>query len=235
MATGTTGRGIAMEAIRIFGLPDTISLRAHVAGKGWLSYVGAGKTVGTTGQSRRLEAIQFKDVSPYTIMGRAHIQNKGWTKIIDLSESTVLGTTGKALQMEAIQLSIALPLDMIESLVCDASEVQVLRAVIGRSESSTAKSHREYLKKAVLCMASLGGAGAACAYTMGFGCAVAGVPAVIACAEAVTAGVKFLTNESSDAERERAERENLRRDIDAIPISGPGDGTTDLPSHGNIA
>ena len=36
-----------------------LSVQAHVQGKGWLAAVGQGVTAGTTGQSRRLEALKL--------------------------------------------------------------------------------------------------------------------------------------------------------------------------------
>lgn len=235
MATGTTGRGIAMEAIRIFGLPNAISYRAHVAGIGWLPHVHSGETAGTIGQSRQMEAIQFQNVSPYSLMGRAHIQNIGWTSIINVSNGEILGTTGKSLRMEAIQLSIALPLNMLSEAVAPTSEISILRSAISRSESSQPKRHEEYLDKSVECMLSVGMAGATCAATVGFGCSIAGAYAAWACSKAVVAGSEFLKNEVIEAERERVERENLRRDIEAGRRIDPGDGATDLPKHDHIA
>ena len=63
---GTVGKGLRLEAIRIRVIkkPDslrgkTVHAQAHVQGIGWVGAVGEGQVCGTTGQSRRLEAVRI--------------------------------------------------------------------------------------------------------------------------------------------------------------------------------
>lgn len=86
--------------------------RAYVERKGWMSWrknVVPGKilTLGTTGKSRRLEAICIKvQVEGRTggITYQTHVQNKGWTK--EKSNGKVSGSKGKSLRMEAMRCKL---------------------------------------------------------------------------------------------------------------------------------
>ena len=64
VATGTTGQGRRLEAIRIsLGNGGGIQYCAHVEKKGWLGWAKNGETAGSTGQGLRIEAIQIKLVA----------------------------------------------------------------------------------------------------------------------------------------------------------------------------
>lgn len=77
--------------------------RAHVAGKGWLPWTSYGAAIGTTGEGRQLEAIEFGGIpSPICRVGTAHIEGYGW---YDQGCSRVLGTVGLGRRMEAIKLA----------------------------------------------------------------------------------------------------------------------------------
>lgn len=110
IATGTVGHSLQIEAIIVYNLPTGFQYRAHVAERGWLDWVNSGEIAGTIGQSRQLEALQFRDPLGLAanitsvVMGRAHIRYKGWQDIGSAMEPNFLGTTGQALRMEAIQL-----------------------------------------------------------------------------------------------------------------------------------
>ena len=75
---------------------------------GWQNAVVDGATAGTTGQSKRLEAIkinlQNQDYSG-GIQYRTHIQNIGWENSWK-SNGTVSGTSGRSLRLEAIQIKL---------------------------------------------------------------------------------------------------------------------------------
>lgn len=85
-----------------------ISYSAHVQNIGWQNAVVDGATAGTTGQSKRLEAIkinlQNQDYSG-GIQYRTHIQNIGWENSWK-SNGTVSGTSGRSLRLEAIQIKL---------------------------------------------------------------------------------------------------------------------------------
>ncbi|MFD4997400.1 hypothetical protein [Streptomyces buecherae] len=55
---GTTGRGLAIEAVELKVGTDTVSANAHLSGIGWQGWVTSSYIqVGTTGQARSMEAI----------------------------------------------------------------------------------------------------------------------------------------------------------------------------------
>lgn len=82
---------------------EGISFQGHVAGYGWQQPVGDGGVVGTTGESRALEAlvINFNGGIRYC----AHVQNIGWQDWVYSGE--VAGTVGEGLQMEAIRIQLS--------------------------------------------------------------------------------------------------------------------------------
>lgn len=86
-----------------------INYRVHVEDYGWEeSWLSNGTTSGTTGESKRLEAIQINlDNSNYTgnIQYKAHIQDIGWERDW-ISNGEISGTTGKSKRLEAIQIRL---------------------------------------------------------------------------------------------------------------------------------
>ncbi len=69
--SGTVGQGRRMEAVSINVFPQTVTIgaqsfqlrvfyRSHLQGFGWAGWVGNGAVSGTTGQNRRLEALQVR-------------------------------------------------------------------------------------------------------------------------------------------------------------------------------
>lgn len=82
----------------------TVSYNTHIQDYGWLSTVSNGQLSGSTGQSKRLEAIQIKvsGVEGLGIKYKTHIQNIGWQDY--KTDNQVSGTTGRSLRLEAIQI-----------------------------------------------------------------------------------------------------------------------------------
>ena len=72
-----------------------IGTSAHVQDIGWKSY---SQTIGTVGQSKRLEAF----VVPDGLEGEGHIQDLGWTARRKSGE--IIGTAGSSKRLEAIKL-----------------------------------------------------------------------------------------------------------------------------------
>ncbi len=116
---GTTGRKLALEAVKInladLDMPEGakkleggIEYRAHVRNIGWQKYVSNGAIAGTTGKSLQMEAIQIKLTGElaekYNVEYRAHVKDIGWQKYV--SNGTIAGTTGKSLRMEAVQIRL---------------------------------------------------------------------------------------------------------------------------------
>ena len=90
----------------------TLAIQAHVQDDGWQTWKHAGETIGTTGQSKRLEAVRIKleypqntpDENKYTgnIEYRVHVQDIGWMGW--QSAGATAGTTGQRKRIEAIQV-----------------------------------------------------------------------------------------------------------------------------------
>ena len=97
-APGSTDRPFVTEAM--------VSYRTHVQDIGWQEYVSDGEMSGTSGQSKRLEAINIKLSSSINggIQYRTHIQDIGWQ---DWKENDQMsGTAGQSKRLEAIQINL---------------------------------------------------------------------------------------------------------------------------------
>lgn len=83
-----------------------ITMQAHVGSIGWMSPVPNGAVAGTTGQSRRLEALRITLSEELAAMGdiqaEAHVQSIGWMPAV--SGGAVIGTTGQSKRIEAIRI-----------------------------------------------------------------------------------------------------------------------------------
>lgn len=87
-------------------VPD-VSYKSHISGIGWEpTFTSNGSISGTTGQSRRLEALRVSlpNSEDLGIEYRSHVQNEGWQDWV--SNGAVSGTTGKGLQIEAVELKL---------------------------------------------------------------------------------------------------------------------------------
>ena len=119
---GTVGTALQAEAIEIRlvkkGSSDapasdkpavvskpTLTSRAHVSNKGWLSSTTDG-TVGTTGQALSLEALKLSVDSSLDggIAYSAHVQDIGWQS--EVSDGSLAGTTGKGKRIEAVKIRL---------------------------------------------------------------------------------------------------------------------------------
>lgn len=90
-----------------------IGVKAHVQDIGWMPLVWDG-VAGTTGKSKRLEAIQIQTCDGTVIEKvQVHIQDLGWIKPYKYpSANTIMGTTGKSLRMEAVKIKTSKPCKM---------------------------------------------------------------------------------------------------------------------------
>lgn len=88
--------------------PLHVAYCAHVRNIGWLDYVRDGQTAGTTGESRRLEAVRIRlegcRLSGTGIKYRVHVKEKGWLPYVHDDE--IAGTTGESRRAEAIQIQL---------------------------------------------------------------------------------------------------------------------------------
>lgn len=85
----------------------TISFQymAHIAFDGWTAWTNLGSDAGLTGQSKRLEALQFS-CSTYlpTFRARAYVQQIGWMPWVGLGD--LVGTVGQSKRAEAFQVDV---------------------------------------------------------------------------------------------------------------------------------
>ncbi len=121
-SAGTEGMSLRLEAIQVKLVPKggaapgstagafrkpaaTVSYQAHVQDIGWQGWSTTG---GTTGQSKRVDAMQIRltgeMASHYDVYYRVHAQNIGWMGWAKNGEQA--GTAGYAYRLEAIQVKL---------------------------------------------------------------------------------------------------------------------------------
>ena len=80
----------------------------HVQDYGWLPFVKDNQLGGTTGQSKRAEAIKIRltgeIANKYDVYYQVHVQDYGWLPYVKNGE--IAGTTGKSKRMEAIKIKL---------------------------------------------------------------------------------------------------------------------------------
>jgi hypothetical protein len=85
-----------------------IVYRTHCQTYGWLDWVPNGQLSGTSGQAKRLEAIEIKltgDISNYyDVYYRVHCQTYGWLDWVKNGE--MAGTMGQSKRLEAIEIKL---------------------------------------------------------------------------------------------------------------------------------
>ena len=83
----------------------TISYRTHVQDYGWQEWKSDGEMSGTTGESKRLEAIQIElDGITGGVRYKTHVQSYGWQEW--KYSGMVSGTSGESKRLEAIQIEL---------------------------------------------------------------------------------------------------------------------------------
>ena len=82
--------------------------RTRIESYGWIKEVSDGSPSGTTGESKRLEAIRIRVDSSITgnIEYRTHIQNQGWESTWKKNNAQSGAADGKSLRLEAIQIRL---------------------------------------------------------------------------------------------------------------------------------
>lgn len=123
-AAGSEGYSKRLEAIQIklvekgkaapgkTGQPfkqAKLTYATHIQGIGWQKYMFDGEESGTSGQSKRLEAIRImnkdKTVSG-SVLYKTQIQTYGWEKTWK-KDGELSGTSGKSKRLEAIQIKLS--------------------------------------------------------------------------------------------------------------------------------
>ena len=79
-----------------------VKYRAHIQDIGWQSWKQDGELAGTTGQAKRLEAIQID--SNKEVYAKAHIEDTGWVDYGKINKETIIGSTGKGKRLECLCL-----------------------------------------------------------------------------------------------------------------------------------
>ena len=78
-----------------------VSYKAQLQDIGWTNYASDGETIGTTGQSRRLESFSIS--SNVKLEYKAHVQDIGWMDPVTNDE--MAGTEDKSLRLEAFKIN----------------------------------------------------------------------------------------------------------------------------------
>ena len=107
--TVTTSNGKSATCkVTVVKQTPSVNYSTHVQDIGWQGYVKDGSTAGTTGQSKRLEAIRIKlsNNTSYkgTIQYQTHIQDIGWQGW-KMNDDTS-GTSGQSKRLEAIRIKL---------------------------------------------------------------------------------------------------------------------------------
>ncbi|MBT2403644.1 MULTISPECIES: hypothetical protein [unclassified Streptomyces] len=81
---------------------------AHVQDIGWQSAVCDGQVAGTTGQSRRMEAVVIATSGVGGVCANAHLADIGWQGWACAGDGTAVtvGTTGQSRRMEALGVQV---------------------------------------------------------------------------------------------------------------------------------
>lgn len=79
-----------------------LKVRVHLQNIGWTDFKDSSEIIGTEGEERRLEAIQFQASNGLEIEYRVHVENIGWQEWKENGE--IAGTEGKSLRIEAIEI-----------------------------------------------------------------------------------------------------------------------------------
>ncbi|MEI8198923.1 MAG: InlB B-repeat-containing protein [Eubacteriales bacterium] len=127
-SSGTAGYGYRLEAIRVVLVPkgeaapgpvartfvdlyapkpivDTVSYQTHVQDIGWQAYVCNAEMSGTSGESKRLEAIRIKlENMAGGIEYSTHVQDVGWMNFV--ADDALSGTSGESKRLEAIKIRL---------------------------------------------------------------------------------------------------------------------------------
>lgn len=83
-------------------LSNGIKYEAHLEDIGWQGWKSNGETAGTTGESRRLEAIRID--APFEVEAKAHMQDMGWVDYGKITKDTIIGTVGESRRLECLCL-----------------------------------------------------------------------------------------------------------------------------------
>jgi|GEM_PF-1374044 len=115
LTLGTRGQRLRLEGFTVnfennSGTSGNLQYRVHIQDKGWTGWISSGNFAGTKGESKRVEAVQFRLTGDlcanYDVIYKAHIQGygdaQGWVK-----NGAVAGTLSQKKRVEQISVKIA--------------------------------------------------------------------------------------------------------------------------------
>lgn len=82
---------------------NSLSIKTHVQGDGWIGPFYEGDVAGTVGQSKRMEAISITSYDGTRIRYRVYVDGLGWSNWA--SHGQVVGTIGESRAITAIELT----------------------------------------------------------------------------------------------------------------------------------
>lgn len=84
----------------VYEEPKKMKMKGHIQDIGWGSWDE--KAIGTTGQSKRLEAFMID--APFDVEAKIHLQDIGWKNLGKITKDTIIGTVGEARRLECLCL-----------------------------------------------------------------------------------------------------------------------------------
>lgn len=95
----------AKDQTKITGviIMSDLQSRVHIEDIGWTDWKDAGEVLGTTGQAKRIEAIQLQGNNGLDITYRVHMSGIGWSDWTVNGQA--IGTTGESRRIEAIEIT----------------------------------------------------------------------------------------------------------------------------------
>lgn len=122
---GSSGLGYALEAIRVtvvskgakapgstgcsFVTKTSFTAQGYSQGYGWLSSVGSGQVIGTTGKASKLQGLKMSvsGIQNTTLQYSTHVSNVGW--MASVTNGAESGKPGSNEQIESVSIQLSGP------------------------------------------------------------------------------------------------------------------------------
>ena len=140
-------------------LSASVSYLTHVQDIGWQDSVADGAMSGTSGQSKRLEAIRISvaNVSGGGIEYRTHVQDYGWMEW--KADGALSGTSGQSKRLEAIEIRLTgAAADLYDVYYCVHAENKGWMGWAKNGESSGTAGYGYRLEAIMIVLVPKGGA-----------------------------------------------------------------------------
>lgn len=96
------GEGYTFRGFIVNPSMSRLKYEAHLENIGWQGWKSNGEMAGTTGESRRLEAIRID--APFEVEAKAHLENIGWIDYGKINKESIIGTVGENRRLECLCL-----------------------------------------------------------------------------------------------------------------------------------